>query len=195
MNASRAGLAPSEHALPRQAPCRRLATTRRARLAVARAERCAAPLSSRHSLPTTIVALRAFPGDVSELRVRLERLVRVAFDSRPTADPHGVGRYSRCLLAGPARHRSRAGVVETHRPSGIDVFHAPWMQGAMLHSPCPMVVTSRARRAHAPQRAIARRRCTCACAISRCSAPSHVIVPTEAVADDAVAGSGSSASV
>jgi alpha-1,3-rhamnosyl/mannosyltransferase len=34
-----------------------------------------------------------------------------------------------------------AEVVETHRPRGADVFHSPWMEGAMLHSPCPMVVT------------------------------------------------------
>jgi glycosyltransferase involved in cell wall biosynthesis len=32
-------------------------------------------------------------------------------------------------------------IVRTHRPRGADVFHSPWMDGAMLHSPCPMVVT------------------------------------------------------
>jgi glycosyltransferase involved in cell wall biosynthesis len=68
--------------------------------------------------------------------------VKVAFDSRPLTDPRGVGRYSRCLLralretADPA-----AEILETHRPRHADVFHAPWMDGAMLHSPCPMVVT------------------------------------------------------
>jgi glycosyltransferase involved in cell wall biosynthesis len=68
--------------------------------------------------------------------------VRVAFDSRPGGDPHGVGRYSRCLLEA-LRETAEAGseVVETHRPRRADVFHSPWLDGAMLHSPCPMVVT------------------------------------------------------
>ena len=34
-----------------------------------------------------------------------------------------------------------AQIVETPRPRRADVFHAPWMSGALLHSPCPMVVT------------------------------------------------------
>src|SRR5271166_6516658 len=68
--------------------------------------------------------------------------MRVAFDSRPVTDPRGIGRYSRCLLAA-LRETAAADweIVETHRPRRADVFHAPWMQGAMLHSPCPMVVT------------------------------------------------------
>jgi glycosyltransferase involved in cell wall biosynthesis len=68
--------------------------------------------------------------------------MRVAFDSRPVSDPRGVGRYSRCLLA--ALRETAASdmeIIETHRPRHADVFHAPWMDGAMLHSPCPMVVT------------------------------------------------------
>src|ERR1700678_264151 len=70
------------------------------------------------------------------------RPVKVAFDSRPVTDPRGVGRYSRCLLKA-LRETADANVelVETHRPRHVDVFHAPWMAGAMLHSPCPMVVT------------------------------------------------------
>ncbi len=68
--------------------------------------------------------------------------VRVAFDSRPSADPRGVGRYARCLLrALRDTAGARGEIVETHRPRRADVFHAPWMQGAMLHSPCPMIVT------------------------------------------------------
>jgi glycosyltransferase involved in cell wall biosynthesis len=68
--------------------------------------------------------------------------VRVAFDSRPVSDPHGIGRYSRCLLEA-LRETAEPGseIVETHRPHRADVFHSPWMDGAMLHSPCPMVVT------------------------------------------------------
>jgi hypothetical protein len=68
--------------------------------------------------------------------------VRLAFDSRPAADEQGLGRYSRCLLQAL---RDTAGeedeIVESHRPRGADVFHTPWVQGALLHSPCPMVVT------------------------------------------------------
>jgi len=68
--------------------------------------------------------------------------VRVAFDSRPVTDPRGVGRYSRCLLQALRDTADAHGeIVETHRPRHADVFHSPWMDGAMLHSPCPMVVT------------------------------------------------------
>jgi Glycosyltransferase Family 4 len=68
--------------------------------------------------------------------------VKVAFDSRPRGGPQGIGHYSRCLLRAL---RETAGerdeITETHRPRGVEVFHAPWIEGAMLHSPCPMVVT------------------------------------------------------
>ena len=68
--------------------------------------------------------------------------MRVACDSRPGKDTRGVGRYTRCLLdalreLGP----EGAEIIETHRPRRCDVFHAPWIDGAMLHSPVPMVVT------------------------------------------------------
>ena len=70
------------------------------------------------------------------------RVMNVAFDSRPLRDAHGVGRYTRCLLRAL---RETAGtdveIFETPRPRRADVFHAPWMNGALLHSPCPMVVT------------------------------------------------------
>jgi glycosyltransferase involved in cell wall biosynthesis len=68
--------------------------------------------------------------------------VKVAFDSRPSKDPRGVGRYTRCLLK--ALHESAADhheIVESHRPRRCDVFHAPWIDGALLRSPVPMVVT------------------------------------------------------
>ncbi|HEV3320377.1 MAG TPA: glycosyltransferase [Solirubrobacteraceae bacterium] len=115
--------------------------------------------------------------------------VRVAFDSRPSADPRGVGRYARCLLRA-LRDTASAGeeIVETHRPRRADVYHAPWMQGAMLHSPCPMIVTLhdlaplkrrsehlRAGGIHLRLRHLAVQRAT------------HVIVPTEALAHEAVA--------
>jgi hypothetical protein len=122
--------------------------------------------------------------------------VRVAFDSRPSADAHsagpyahGAGHYSRCLLqalrdiAGE-RHE----ILETHRPRRAEVFHTPWIEGAMLHSPCPMIVTVhdlhvltrpserlRGGGVHLRLRHLALQRAT------------HVIVPTEVIAGEAVA--------
>src|SRR5271166_3163079 len=113
--------------------------------------------------------------------------MRVAFDSRPVTDPRGIGRYSRCLLAA-LRETAAADweIVETHRPRRADVFHAPWMDGAMLHSPCPMVVTLhdlaalKRRSEHLRMGIRLRLR---QLAVQRAM---RVIVPTEAVARDAV---------
>jgi len=68
--------------------------------------------------------------------------VRIAFDSRAEADPRGIGRYVRCLLEA-LRESAPPGaeIVETNRPRRADVFHSPWIDGALLRSPCPMVVT------------------------------------------------------
>jgi glycosyltransferase involved in cell wall biosynthesis len=68
--------------------------------------------------------------------------MKVAFDSRPARDPRGIGRYARCLL--PALRATAGGadeVVETDRPRDVAVFHAPWIDGALLRSPVPQVVT------------------------------------------------------
>jgi hypothetical protein len=120
--------------------------------------------------------------------------MRDAFDSRPVSDPDGVGRYSRCLLAA-LRETAAASdqLVETHRPSALarsrsaDVFHSPWMAGAMLHSPCPMVVTihdlSALGRRSEHLRAGLRWRLR-HLAVQRAA---RVIVPTGAVARDALA--------
>jgi glycosyltransferase involved in cell wall biosynthesis len=115
--------------------------------------------------------------------------VRVAFDSRPTTDLRGLGRYSRCLLQAL---RDTSGeqdeILETHRPRGADVFHTPWMQGAMLHSPTPMVVTlhdlAALKRPSERLRSGGLRPRLRHLAVQRAV---HVIVPTEAVARDAVA--------
>ncbi len=119
--------------------------------------------------------------------------MRVAFDSRPVSDPNGVGRYSRCLLQA-LRDTAAAGdeIAEAHRLAAAarshnaDVFHSPWLQGAMLHSPCPMVVTlhdlaalkRRSEHLRTGLRLRLRR-----LAVQRAVS---VIVPTEAVAGDAV---------
>ena len=68
--------------------------------------------------------------------------MRVAFDSRAKGDPRGIGRYVRCMLE--ALHDTAAPetvITETHRPRRSDVFHSPWLDGAQLRCPCPMVVT------------------------------------------------------
>jgi len=118
--------------------------------------------------------------------------VRVAFDSRAVSDPDGVGRYSRCLLAALRDTvASRDEIVEAQSPSvlarscGADVFHSPWMSGAMLRSPCPMVVTihdlgALKRRSEHLRGGLRLRHL----AVQRAAS---VIVPTEAVARDAVA--------
>jgi hypothetical protein len=118
--------------------------------------------------------------------------VKVAFDSRAASDPNGVGHYSRCLLQA-LRETAAASdeMADTDRPSVSvrsrqpDVFHSPWIAGAMLHSPCPMVVTIHSLAAlkrrseqlrsgglHLRLRRLALQRAT------------HVIVPSELVADE-----------
>jgi glycosyltransferase involved in cell wall biosynthesis len=66
--------------------------------------------------------------------------VKVAFDSRPARDTRGVGRYTRCLLDA-MRGAGRGEIVESHDPRRCDVFHTPSIDGALLRSPVPMVVT------------------------------------------------------
>jgi glycosyltransferase involved in cell wall biosynthesis len=67
--------------------------------------------------------------------------VRVAFDNRAVTDPQGVGRYVRCLLEALREATSDDTIVETHRPRRADVYHSPWLEGALVRTPCPMVVT------------------------------------------------------
>ena len=68
--------------------------------------------------------------------------MKVAFDSRPAQDPRGIGRYASCLLTA-LRETAAAGdeIVESHRPRRVDLFHAPWIDGALLRPPGPQVVT------------------------------------------------------
>ena len=112
--------------------------------------------------------------------------MRVAFDCQRLGDPDGVGRYCRCLLrALNDTADTGAEIVETHRPRGADVFHSPWMEGAMLHSPCPMVVTlhrltALKRRSEHLRTSVRLRLRTLA--VQRAV---RVIVPTHALAEDA----------
>ncbi|HEY4450471.1 MAG TPA: glycosyltransferase [Solirubrobacteraceae bacterium] len=119
--------------------------------------------------------------------------MRVAFDSRAVSDPNGVGRYSRAILKALGETVAAddellesprpAATVRSHRP---DVLHSPWMDGAMLHSPCPTVVTihdlTRLRRRSELLRSGLRLRLR-HLAVQRAAG---VIVPSEAEATDAV---------
>jgi hypothetical protein len=114
--------------------------------------------------------------------------MRVAFDSRPCVEVRGVGRYSRGLLGGLDKVVGEGiEILETHRPRHVDVYHSPWVDGAILRSPCPMVVTihdidaltrpsEHLRRGgvYLRMRHLALARAT------------HAIVPSEAIAEDAV---------
>ena len=71
-------------------------------------------------------------------------MMRVCFDSRPAADRRGIGRYTRCLLESLREEAQRRGgeVVEGRQPRRHDdLFHSPWMAGALLRPRVPMVVT------------------------------------------------------
>ncbi len=110
--------------------------------------------------------------------------MKVAFDSRPAKSTHGVGRYARCLLAA-LREVGQCEVVETHQPRRCEVFHSPWLDGAMLRCPVPMVVTlhdlSPLKRHGQYLRSTLRFKLRYL-AVQRAA---RVIVPTCAVADDA----------
>ena len=66
--------------------------------------------------------------------------MKVAFDSRPAKSTHGVGRYTRCLLDALC-DLEECEILETHQPRRCDIFHSPWLDGAMPRCPVPMVVT------------------------------------------------------
>ena len=111
--------------------------------------------------------------------------MRVAFDSRPAED-HAASAATRAACSRRCASPTGARSIESHDPRRCDVFHSPWIDGALLRSPVPMVVTLHdlvplKRRGEylrsglrfklrylAVQRAV------------------RVIVPTKAVADDAV---------
>jgi glycosyltransferase involved in cell wall biosynthesis len=120
--------------------------------------------------------------------------VKVAFDSRPVSDPDGVGRYSRCLLAA-LRETAAASdeIIEMPRPStparscSADVLHSPWMDGAMLHSSCPTVVTIHDLAALKRRSELLRGGLRLRLRNLAVQRAARVIVPTEAVARDVVA--------
>ena len=68
--------------------------------------------------------------------------MNIAFDSRACKDRRGIGRYARCLLDA-LRLADRGEIDETHipRPRRSHIYHSPWLDGALLRAPMPMVVT------------------------------------------------------
>jgi glycosyltransferase involved in cell wall biosynthesis len=112
--------------------------------------------------------------------------VRIAFDSRPATDPRGIGRYVRCLLDALRETSNGHELVESNHPRGADVFHAPWIDGVRVRAACPQVVTLHdlvpLKRRSEYLRTGMRFRLRYM-AVQRAA---RVIVPTEAVASDAI---------
>lgn len=111
--------------------------------------------------------------------------MNVAFDTRACKDSRGVGRYSRSLLTA-LKHAGCGGVVETHLPvrSQVSLFHAPWLDGALLHSPVPMVVTVHDLIALKKPSELLRRGLRMRMRYLAAQRAVRVIVPTRVVADD-----------
>ena len=113
--------------------------------------------------------------------------MNIAFDSRAARDCRGIGRYARCLLDA-LRLGDRGQIEETHtpRPPRSHIYHSPWLEGALLRAPVPMVVTLhdliplKRRGEYLRTGVLLKMRYL---AVQRAV---RVIVPTTAVADDAV---------
>jgi glycosyltransferase involved in cell wall biosynthesis len=112
--------------------------------------------------------------------------VRLAFDSRGSKDVRGIGRYSRSLLGALRETGPEHEITETSHPRGADVYHSPWIDGASLRSRIPQVVTLHdlvpLKRRSEYLRTGMRFRLRYL-AVTRAD---RIIVPTEAVAIDAV---------
>ncbi len=115
--------------------------------------------------------------------------MRVAFDTRPASGPSGIARYTRSLhtaLINEATLRNGE-ILESHRPRGVDLYHSPWIDGALLRPRGPQVVTLHdvipLKRPGEYLRSGLRFRMRYL-AVERAV---RVIVPTGAVAEDAVA--------
>jgi glycosyltransferase involved in cell wall biosynthesis len=67
--------------------------------------------------------------------------MRIALDSRGSVDPRGIGRYVRCLVDALRTTAGPHELLEMHRPRGVDLFHAPRVEAALLRCTIPQVVT------------------------------------------------------
>jgi glycosyltransferase involved in cell wall biosynthesis len=111
--------------------------------------------------------------------------MKVGFDSRPVEEIRGVGRYARCLLEA-LREPNRGEIVETHDPKRCDVYHSPWLEGALLRSPVPMVVTLHDLAALKRRSEYLRSGLRSKLRYLAVQRAVRVIVPTNAVADDVI---------
>jgi glycosyltransferase involved in cell wall biosynthesis len=111
--------------------------------------------------------------------------LKVAFDSRPAKQTHAVGRYSGCLLDA-LRAGGQGEIAETHDPKRSDVYHSPWMDGALLRSPVPMVVTLHDLTALKRRGGYLRSNLRAKLRYLAVQRAVRVIVPTNVVADDAI---------
>jgi alpha-1,3-rhamnosyl/mannosyltransferase len=113
--------------------------------------------------------------------------MNVAFDSRAGKDARGIGRYARSLLNALVAD-GRGSVIETHSPDRdhVAVYHSPWLDGALLHSPVPMVVTVHDLIALKKPSELLRRGLRLRMRYLAAQRAVRVIVPTRAVADDAM---------
>lgn len=111
--------------------------------------------------------------------------MNVAFDSRAGKDTRGVGRYARSLLSALVES-GRGGVIETHNPQScrVDVYHSPWLEGALLHSPVPMVVTVHDMIALKTPGQLLHRGLRTRLRYMAAQRAARLIVPTRVVADD-----------
>ncbi len=111
--------------------------------------------------------------------------MNVAFDSRAGKDGRGVGRYSRSLLTALV-DTSRGNVIETHTPerTRVSLFHSPWLDGTLLHSPVPMVVTVHDLIVLKKPSEVLRRGLRMRMRYLATQRAVRVIVPTRVVADD-----------
>ncbi len=111
--------------------------------------------------------------------------MNLAFDSRAGKDSRGVGRYARSLLTALIACE-RGGVTETHTPGRgrVDVYHSPWLDGALLHSPVPMVVTIHDLIALKTPSELLRRGLRARLRYMAAQRAVRLIVPTRVVADD-----------
>jgi len=112
--------------------------------------------------------------------------MRVHFDNRPATDPRGIGRYTRCMLEALEETAGTNELVIGPRARGADVFHSPWIDGVRVRSPCAQVVTLHdliplKRRSEYLRTGI--RFKLRYMAVERAA---KIIVPTEAVAQDAI---------
>lgn len=117
--------------------------------------------------------------------------MKVVLDVRGAGDVRGIGRYVRCLLDG-LRATGAPGDEIVEVPGGrgrtdADVFHSPWLDGALLRAGRPQVVTLHDVVPLKRRREYLRTGFRFRLRYLAVQHADRVIVPTQAVADDVAA--------